>query len=474
MTEDLMTADPLDHRQRPFLVKMQDAGVPQQAAATFLHHLARYLEGASGTLDSGQIAPVSDLPDADDLEDMESHGAAALDRVAVIKLNGGLGTGMGLERAKSLLEVRPGVTFLDLIARQIRWLRRSTGHQVPLLVMNSFRTEQDTLELLSRYPGLAVRDLPLAFRQHRVPKILMDGAVPAVHPADPDLEWCPPGHGDLYTALATSRSIERLIEAGVDYAFASNADNLGAVMDLGLLGYMAHERIPFLMEVADRTPADRKGGHLCVLADGRLALRESAQCPADERHEFQDVTLYKYFNTNNVWFHLPTLVDTMDRYGGILPLATITNAKTLDPRDPSSARVVQLETAMGSAISLIDGALAVRVPRRRFSPVKNTNDLLAVRSDAFQLTDDWRVVLHADRNAPPVVSLDDRYFKMIEDFEARFPDGAPSLRGCEDLSVRGDVTFGAGVSVKGRARVIADNRPVQIPAGATISGDVTL
>ncbi len=266
--------------------------------------------------------------------------------------------------------------------------------------MNSFRTEKDTTDALAAYPGLAVDGLPLGFLQHRVPKIHIEDRRPVVWAADPELEWCPPGHGDVYTGLATSGILDLLLERGFEYAFISNSDNLGAVLDPELLRHMVGSGAEFMMEVADRTPADRKGGHLCRLRDGRLALRESAQCPPDECDDFQDIHTHRFFNTNNIWLSLPALAVLLDRHHGFLPLATIVNRKNVDPRDPHSPEVVQLETAMGAAISVFDRAIAVRVPRRRFSPVKNTDDLLGVRSDAFELTDDGRIVLAASRNAP--------------------------------------------------------------------------
>jgi UTP--glucose-1-phosphate uridylyltransferase len=458
----------------PFVEKMRAAGVPEQAIATFIFHLERYLQGNLPILDREAIAPVERLPDAAALGEHRASGTAALDRVVVIKLNGGLGTGMGLERAKSLLEVRQGLSFLDLIVRQVQALRQRTGARIPLLLMNSFRTAADTAEVLERYPDLATRGLPLGFLQHRVPKILNDGALPACHPTQPDLEWCPPGHGDLYTAMATSGTLDRLLEEGIEYAFVSNADNLGAVLEPTILGSMADSGLGFIIEAADRTPADRKGGHLCRLASGRLALRESAQCPPDEKEQFQDVALYRYFNTNNIWIHLPSLAELGAAHDGVLPLATIVNQKTLDPRDPESPPVVQLETAMGAAVSLFERAAAVRVPRSRFSPVKNTDDLLSVRSDAYRLTDDYRIVLDARRDAPPVVSLENRFYKMIDDFEARFPEGAPSLLECRELRIEGNVFFSPGVVVRGTAHVRGPAGRTVIPSGSVLSGELDL
>jgi UTP--glucose-1-phosphate uridylyltransferase len=452
---------------------MQQDGANQPAIASFVLHFERTAGGAREFLIEDDIEPVVELPDSTQFAAYRESGSRAVHRTVVIKLNGGLGTGMGLEKAKSLLEVRDGLTFLDLIARQILATRADTGAAIPLLLMNSSRTAAESVDVLSTYPELPHTDLPSGFIQNRVPKLRASDLSPAKQPDQEDLGWCPPGHGDLYTALAGSSLLATLLGHGFDYAFVSNADNLGAVLDPGILGFMVENNHDFLMEAADRSAADRKGGHLCRLPDGRLALRESAQCRPGDEAAFQDVGRHRFFNTNNLWLHLPSLAVALDENGGYLPLDTIVNHKRLDPRDPDSSPVLQLETAMGAAVSLFERAAAVRVPRRRFSPVKNTDDLLAVRSDAYRLTDDWLVVLHPDRTAPPVIDLDPAYFKMIDDFEQRFPAGPPSLKCCESLTVEGDITFGANVTVEGKTTFRAD-RPASVPHGSVHSGEIRL
>ena len=214
-------------------------------------------------------------------------------------------------------------------------------------------------------------------------------------PADREKEWCPPGHGDIYTALVTSNMLELLLSEGYEYAFVSNSDNLGAELDLQILGYFAANRVPFLMEVADRTPADRKGGHLAQRPDGQLILRESAQCPPDEEAEFQDIKRYRYFNTNNLWINLRSLEHRLEEHQGVMPLPLIRNEKPVDPPNPETPRVYQLETAMGAAIAVFEGAQAMRVPRSRFAPVKKNSDLLVIMSDAYRLGEDYRLALAA-------------------------------------------------------------------------------
>jgi UTP--glucose-1-phosphate uridylyltransferase len=442
--------------------KMRGAGVADAAIDAFAELYERLAGGATGLIGEDEIEPVESVPDAEELPGAD--GSDLLDQAVVIKLNGGLGTSMGMTRAKSLLEARDGQTFLDLIARQVLALRERSGARVPLVLMNSFATREDSLAALARYPELSA-DLPADFLQSKEPKLLASDLTPVSWPANPDLEWCPPGHGDLFVALQTSGLLEAMLARGYRWAFVSSSDNLAAVLDPRILAWMAREEAPFVMEVADRTPADRKGGHIARRrSDGGLLLREIAQTPDADLDAFQDTARHRYFNTNTIWFDLRAI-------GGALRLPLIRNVKTVDPSDGASPQVVQIETAMGAALGVIEGARALRVPRSRFTPVKTTNDLLALRSDAYEVAQDGRVTLAAERNgSPPDISLDADHFKLVAEFEPRFPSGAPSLRACERLVVRGDVTFGAGVVVRGDVEVEAHGGPVHLADGTVLQG----
>lgn len=453
-----------------FASKMRAEGLPEAAIRSFESYLVQLAAGERGTLAEGEIEPVETVEGAGELSGFADAGRSALQRTVIVKLNGGLGTTMGMRQAKSLLPVRPGVSFLDVIARQVLHLRRAHASRVPLLLMDSFRTRADCLAVLAGYADLA-GDLPLDFLQHKVPRIAAADLSPVRWPADPSLEWCPPGHGDLYLALETSGLLGALRERGFRYAFVSNADNLGASLDLAILGWFAEERLPFAMEVCDRTAAHRKGGHLARLRRGGLVLREIAQCPEEDLDAFQDVKRHRFFNTNNLWVDLDALAAVLRDRAGVLPLPMIRNEKSVDPGDKGSPKVIQLETAMGAAISVFPGARALRVPGDRFAPVKTTGDLLAVWSDAFVLTEDWRVV-PAPGRGDLVVDLDPAHYGRVDQLESRFPAGAPSLAACRRLRVRGDVRFGAGVVCRGEVSVHATERgPCAVPAGAVLEGD---
>lgn len=436
-------------RFAPFATKMRQADLPDLAIEFFRHYYEQLIAGATGFINSKTAGLVTTLPNYDDLGEAEiAAGREALAHTVVIKLNGGLGTSMGMDGPKSLLPVKDGLTFLDIIVRQILHLRQTTGVRLPLVLMNSFITHTDTMAALEQYDDLA-QDLPLTFVQSENPKIWTESLQPAVWPDDPSKEWCPPGHGDIYASLVTSGMLDTLLKSGYEYAFVSNADNLGAVLDPAILGYFAQQKLPFLMEVADRTPADRKGGHLAQRPDGQLILRELSQCPPDELDLFQDIERYRYFNTNNLWLHLPSLQKLLEEHNNLLDLPLIRNEKPIDPTQPSSPRVYQLETAMGSALALFRGAQAMRVPRTRFIPVKKCNDLLLLWSDAYELSEEFLPRLADDLRTPPLVILDDAHYTLIDDLRLRFPNGAPSLVGAGTLRVNGDVYFGRNVIVRG-------------------------
>ena len=445
--------------------KMKDAGVAQTAIDVFSHYYGQLEEGVTGTIPEDTIEPYLDPTHLDDVKIDVAEAKKVFDKLAIINLNGGLGTSMGLDRAKSLLPVRDGKSFLDLIVEQVLAARRGTNSRLPLIFMNSFRTREDTLEVLSKYPDLPVGDLPLDFLQNKEPKLRTDDLSPVSWDADPDLEWCPPGHGDIYTALQTSGLLQQLLDAGFKYASVSNSDNLGTVPSPVLAAWFASTGAPYAAELCRRTPADRKGGHLSVRkADGRLILRHTAQTPAEEMDYFTDEHRHPFFHTNNLWWDLEQLDAILKERDGVMGLPLIRNEKTVDPSDKTSTPVYQIESAMGAAIEVFDGATAIVVGRDRFLPVKATSDLFLIRSDAYALDERGALVQQVD--AAPSISLDSGSYKLIQDFEARFPEGVPSLKEATSLDVQGDWTFGADVEIVGDA--VLGTEGGEVPGGARV------
>ncbi|WP_028643232.1 UTP--glucose-1-phosphate uridylyltransferase [Nocardioides sp. URHA0020] len=445
--------------------KMAAAGVDPTAVETFAHYYRLLEHGETGMIPEASIDPVS-MESLADVEVSAAAGADAIRQTAVIKLNGGLGTSMGMDRAKSLLCVRRGLSFLDIIARQVLHLRSEYGAPLPLIFMNSFRTSGDTMAALARYADLPVTDLPLEFLQNKEPKLLAKDLSPATYPRDPDLEWCPPGHGDLYTALRGTGLLDRLIEAGYRYVFVSNSDNLGAVPDPKVAGWFATSGAPFAIEAVRRTPSDRKGGHFARRrSDGRIVLRETAQTPAADLEALADLDRHRFCSTNNLWFDLVAMQNELDRRDGILGLPLIRNVKNLDPADKSTPEVIQIETAMGAAVEVFAGSQLIEVGRERFVPVKTTNDLLVLRSDVYAIGQDF--VLDQVADEVPFVELDSHFYKLVGDFDKRFPQGAPSMKKANSLRVAGDWTFGQGVQVVGDVDLEATSAQ-RVPADAVL------
>jgi UDP-N-acetylglucosamine pyrophosphorylase len=460
-----LSMDTTSNQFSEFETKMRMAGVRETAIRAFRHSYRSLLGGDTGLIAEDSIQSVSDLPHLEQLEAEAHPHVNLLSEAVVIKLNGGLGTGMGLEGAKSLLKVKNRLTFLDFIVRQVLHLREE--HQLPLtfVLMNSYSTSSDTLDFLRSYPELGEPDR-LELMQSQVPKVDAQTLRPVSWPANPQFEWCPPGHGDIYPSLLGAGLLEKWLTEGKKYLFVSNSDNLGASLDLRILSYFAASGKPFLMEVAERTTSDSKGGHL-ARRDERLLLRESAQCPPADQPAFQDIRKHRFFNTNNLWIRLDSLKEILRMHDGFIPLPLIKNQKTVDPRDRNSRPVFQLETAMGAAIQCFTNAGALVVPRKRFAPVKTTSDLLALRSDAYRVTEDWRLILERpDGQPPPAIDLDPNYYKLVDQLDEKLVGGVPSLKNCQQLTIRGPVSFNAANVFQGKVSITnPSSEPLQLPAG---------
>ncbi len=452
---------------------MEADGLPPAVVTNFERLFRQVVSGETGVITESEIEPVAEIDSFDTIAaspHLVKLGHQALEHLVVVRLNGGLGTTMGLERAKSLLRVKGEMTFNDIIGHQLRFLSHKVGTSIPLIHMTSFSTDTDVRLAMREYEDLQSESFPATFLQHRHPKIYRDSLMPA-RERNEELNWNPPGHGDIYASLLASGLAQRLLSLGKRFMFVANADNLGATVEPAILGYFVENGAPFLMETAARTKADAKGGHLArSKKSGRLILRESSQAPTtptgDVIPEFQDISKYRHFNTNNIWLDLEAVVRVAHDHDGCIPLPLISNRKTVNPRDRTSRPVIQLETAMGAAIGVFDGARALHVPRSRFAPVKSNNDLLVVRSDAYELMSDYTMVVSRNRTLPglPVVALDTRYYGLLKDFEARVKV-IPSLVEAASFVVRGDIVFAHPLKVKGEVTLTSDSvDAVALPA----------
>ena len=447
---------------------MEREGLPSIVNDTFRYYYRQVFSGQTGLISDKDIRPVDyeEIQAFEKLTPYSEEGRRVLKNTIKIVLNGGLGTSMGLTGPKSLLKVKNEKSFLDII------LSQAASSKVQMALMNSFSTHPETMAALAKRKP---RPVPFTFLQHKFPKIIKEGLRPAHWPDSPALEWNPPGHGDVYLALFASGMLQELLNQNVVYAFIKNSDNLGATMDSSLLGYFSKNDFPFMMEVSQRTPADMKGGHLARTQNGRLILREIAQCPEDELKAFEDIERYRFFNTNSLWINLKSLLRLIESQKTVhLPM--ILNPKTLDPRDKKSPPVYQIETAMGAAISLFDGAAAVKVPGSRFFPVKKCDGLMAIRSDCFVFTETYHLILNPKRRFDrPAIDLDPRYFSKVDQFEARFARGIPSLIKCESLTIKGDVRFESNVTIRGKVLIENQgNTQAVIKEGTIIDHDLIL
>jgi len=400
-----------------------------------------------------QIIPYANLQSPPD--------SSNLDKLAVLKVNGGLGTSMGMTGAKSALEVKDDMTFLDLTVRQIEHLNTTHRVDVPLILMTSFNTHEDTLRIIKKYANQQLRIT--TFNQSRYPRIYKESLLPCPKRADDDkTQWYPPGHGDLYNALLHSGVLDQLLAEGKEYLFVSNSDNLGAVVDEKILQHMIDSQAEFLMEVTDKTKADVKGGTL-IDYEGSIRLLEIAQVPSEHVEDFKSVRKFKIFNTNNLWINLKALKRIMESDGG-LELDIIINPKTND----DGHAVIQLETAAGAAIKHFSNAHGVNVPRNRFLPVKSCSDLLLIKSDIYSLQH-GQLVINPQRmfETTPVIKLGD-HFKKIQQFQKRFKK-IPKILELDHLTVTGDVNFGRNVTLRGTVIVVAnEGQRIDIPDGCIL------
>ncbi|KAJ1908785.1 UTP-glucose-1-phosphate uridylyltransferase [Tieghemiomyces parasiticus] len=388
-----------------------------------------------------------------------------LSKLAVLKLNGGLGTTMGCVGPKSAIEVRDGMTFLDLTVHQIEHLNEVSGAQVPLILMNSFNTDRDTRKIVQKYNRHSLQ--LLTFNQSRYPRILNDSLMPV--PNDPTDNtggaWYPPGHGDLFEAFVNSGLVDQLLADGKEYVFISNVDNLGATVDPTILAHMASSGAEFLMEVTNKTKADIKGGTI-IDYDGGVRLLEIAQVPSEHVDDFKSIKKFKIFNTNNLWVSLRAIKRVVE--SNELSMEIIVNHKSTD----AGQKVIQLETAVGAAIKHFNKAHGINVPRSRFLPVKSTSDLFLITSDLYSL-EKGQLSVNPKRmfQTVPLVKLGDD-FKKVGNFLARFKT-PPHILELDHLTVTGDVTFGADVVLQGTVIIVANHgNRIDIPSGAILNDKV--
>ncbi|WP_273486981.1 UTP--glucose-1-phosphate uridylyltransferase [Ancrocorticia populi] len=428
------------------IAKMRAHGKTEAEIADFSRAFNRVYSGERTLIPERMIDPLTSIRSLSSLETPQD-AAQAISHTAVLKLNGGIGTTMGLNGPKSLLEAHEGRTFLDIALGQILWLREHYQIPLPFILLNSDATASATQKALGAH-NAPTDGIPSTVLQTVVPRLDPDTYEPISWPADPPQEWAPPGHGDLYGVLVRTGLLDLLLEKGYSYLFVANADNLGAVPDPTIASWFDHTGADFAAEVVRRTPMDTKGGHFARrISDDGIVLRELAQTPESDLPFFMDIQRHAFLNTNNLWINLASLKQVYENGGLALPV--IVNHKTVGHKVPA----IQIESAMGSAIGNFAHAELLEVDNTRFIPVKRMADLMLLRSDAFELTPEGIIKDRAPQR--PIVDLDPRYFARYEDFAARVPE-TPSLLRAHSLTVRGDVRIAPGYVAEGNAQIIED------------------
>ncbi len=443
-----------------FKTALELLGLSGEAQSEFLHLFTRFKQSRMNRVewdairspDPSRLVSYETLTAPDDTQTTD-----VLSRLAVCRLNGGLGTSMGCAGPKSSIVVKNGQSFLDLILLQLEHIGKIRNVNIPLLLMNSFHTHQETLKLLEgRKTSFPIE----CFQQNRFLRIDKD----TDQPLDPNLlgedAWYPPGHGDIYSCLKDQGLMDRLLSEGKEILFVSNADNLGAVSDSRIAHTMLANDIPFVMEMTPKTPADIKGGTLYEDSEGKLHLLELAQVPQRHVDEFCSTRKFTVFNTNNIWIHLRHLKKRMEQ--GPMDLNLIVNEKQVAGRP-----VIQLETAIGAGLESFDGAKGLVVGRDRFLPVKNTSDLMLIQSGLF-VFEGGRMIRNPTCNQKTLPLINWKVpFTDLEEFQKRIPV-IPDMRELEFLEMEGDVYFEGEASLKGRVTLIGNDKPIRIAPGTCL------
>ncbi|ROW01482.1 hypothetical protein VSDG_02267 [Cytospora chrysosperma] len=437
----------------------------------FFSLFRRYLndKAKGNSVNWDRIAPPAQGQVVDYEELGNSESVEFLNKLAVLKLNGGLGTSMGCVGPKSVIEVRDGMSFLDLSVRQVEYLNRTYGVNVPFLLMNSFNTNDDTAAIIKKYEGHNV-DI-LTFNQSRYPRIYKDSLLPVPKSFDsPINEWYPPGHGDVFESLYNSGILDQLIERGIEVIFLSNVDNLGAVVDLRILQHMMETNSEYVMELTNKTKADVKGGTI-IDYEGSVRLLEIAQVPKEHVNEFKSIKKFSYFNTNNIWMNIKAIKRVVEN--NELEMEIIPNGKTIpgDKKGESDISIVQLETAVGAAIRHFKNAHGVNVPRRRFLPVKTCSDLMLVKSDLYTVKHGQLQMSASRFGDAPLIKLGGD-FKKVSDFQKHIPS-IPKIIELDHLTITGAVNLGRGVTLKGTVIIVAtEGSTIDVPPGSVLENVV--
>eukprot|EP01114_Cavostelium_apophysatum_P000375 TRINITY_DN1034_c0_g1_i2.p1 TRINITY_DN1034_c0_g1~~TRINITY_DN1034_c0_g1_i2.p1 ORF type:complete len:384 (-),score=100.13 TRINITY_DN1034_c0_g1_i2:54-1205(-) len=373
---------------------------------------------------------------------------------------------MGCKGPKSVLPVLTNnghsASFLDCKVQQIESLNIEYGVDVPLVLMNSFMTNDDSKKIAQKYSG---RKLPIyTCLQQKFPLMYRDTLSPVPKSSSDFDNWYPPGSGDVFATLRRSGLLDKFMAEGKEFIFVNNVENLSGTVDFKILNSLANSPHDFLLEVTDRISTDTTGGLPILYMDNKLHILEIAQIPPTEIGKF-GVTNFKFWNTNNIWVKMPTLAKKLNE--GSLDIDFTVKYRTVGGRS-----VLQVETPASMAIHSFQNTKMMLVPRSRFRSIKTTSQLLQVQSDIYEVHN-GALVMNSKRvpATEPLVKLGEE-FRKLDDYNKRFKT-IPKLLELDHLTVSGDVTFGANVTLKGTVIIVADTGSrIDIPDGTTLENKI--
>jgi len=369
-----------------------------------------------------------------------------INKICILKLNGGLGTTMGCIGPKGLIKIKNGLSFIDITIEQVKQLNQKYDCNIPLIFMNSFYTTKHMDAYVKEHEE-EHRDVNIMmFEQNSFPRLIKSTQLPVISLDNIDEIynnsdlWYPPGHGDLCRSIYDTGLLDKLIGLGYEYIFVSNIDNLGATLDFNILNELIKNNTEFALELTNKTLLDVKGGTLINYHD-KFTMFEVAQCEPSKLSEFVSIDKFKYFNTNNVWIQLNAVKNLVqsDFLNSIDII--VNNKKFKDGRE-----CIQLEYSIGALIKYFTKVDKFVVSRSRFIPVKTNSDLLLIKSNIYDLDENHCIV--QKNNKVPIIKLDSCYNNMYC-FEECFQN-IPNIDDLDELIVYSDVRFGHNVKLCGK------------------------
>lgn len=391
------------------------------------------------------VVPYQNLaPASNDIAEIKN----LLDKIVVVKFNDALGTALGFNGPKSLIGIRDGLTSLDLIVNQIQSLNLTYGCHIPLVLMNTIRTHDDSLKALEKYSTSNVDILPLSQGQHTQKKSSSgQSSADELYPSD---------HAAAFLSLMTSSgTLDVLLSQGKEYVHVVSSDNVAAAVDPRIMSHLSQNNIEYCMEVTPTTSYLSKS-KMVNQQQGMFELAEIARTlPKDSAEKF------KFIDTRSLWVNLKAIRRLVDT--NALKIENLSISKEME-----GDQMVLQETAAGSTIQLFDKAIGIDVPQFRVVQLNATSDLLLLQSDLYSTSEGILVRNTAQANpANPCIELGPE-FEKVSDFQRRFKS-IPSIVGLDSLKVAGDVWFGAGVILKGRVSIVAKpGVKLEIPDGAVL------